>query len=154
MTIAGTDEQARETALARVVASVCGVGLFAAFFAVDQRGLLLWSGRFNTDSHQVTFGALALVAALLPWVAPHWRSRVLLASSLLFGARLLHELIVVPALLAWLATRVARTGWQNWRKLALLLGFWVAVPVTSWILPSTNSLRYGCLLYTSPSPRD
>jgi hypothetical protein len=143
VTTAATAEQARETVLARLVASACAFGLFAAFYAVDQRGLLLWSGRFNTDSHEVTFGALALVAALLPWVTPRWRSCVLLASSLLFGARMLHELIVVPALLAWLATRVARTDWQNWRKLTLLLGFWVAVPVVSWILPSTNRLRYG-----------
>ncbi len=143
MTTAGTDPQARETVLARVLASACGVALFAAFFAVDQRGLLFWSGRFNSDSRLLTFGALGFVTALLPWVTPRWRSCALLGASLVLGARLLHELIFVPALLAWLATRVTRTAWQNSLKLTLLLGFWVAIPVASWVLPPVKGLRYG-----------
>ena len=146
MTTAGTDEQARETVFARLLASACALALIAAYYAAERQELFLWTGRFVSDSPLVTFGLIALVMAAVPWVPLRWRSCALLAGSLLVGGRLLHSLIVVPMLLAWLATRVTRTAWQNWVKLVVLLGAWLAVPVLMWAAPPVHGLRYSGLM--------
>lgn len=131
-----------EKALARVVTSLCALALFAALHEVERRGLLFWTGRFHPESKLLTFGSMALVAALVPWFPARLRAKALLAGSLLVGALLLRWLIVVPLLLAWLAPRITRMPWHNWQKLAVLLGVWVAVPVLAWFAPRGYGLRY------------
>lgn len=131
-----------ETTFGRAVTSACALGLFAAFYALDQRGLFLWNGRWSHDPRPLTFGTIAAVCALLPWVPAAARKRATLFGSILIGAILLRWLVAVPLLLAWLAPRVARKDWPNWLKLAVLLGGWAATVVLFWYLPRLLPLRY------------
>lgn len=135
-----------ETTFGRAVTSACALGLFAALYALDQRDLFSWNGRWSADPRALTFGTIAAVCALLPWVPAASRRRATLFGSILIGTILLRWLIVVPLLLAWLATRVARQPWPNWLKLALLLGGWVGVVLLGWHAPHGLHLRYAAFV--------
>jgi hypothetical protein len=126
----------------RVISSGSALILFGAFYEVSRRGLLIWGGQFETDWQLVNFGLAAALCVGLPWVPPQYKRRVLLGASLLVGLSILRWLVVLPVLMAWLASRVSRAAWSNFSKLALLLGIWVLVPVLTWFGPLNIRYRY------------
>jgi hypothetical protein len=141
-----TAESERETVATRVLTSVCAIGVCAAFFAAQQLGALTWNGQFTaTGPTLVVLGGIAIVTAVAPWLTMERRTGWVLYGSLAVGAIVTRALIVVPLGFAWLTSRVSRTSWSIWRKLAVLLGTWTLVIAGRRLAPHGMLFPYGSL---------
>jgi hypothetical protein len=143
---ADTAESAHETFAARLLSSACAIGACGALFAAQQLNALPWNGQFTaTMPTLIVLGGIAVVTAVAPWLAVERRSTWVLWGSLAVGAIVTRALIVVPLGFAWLTSRVSRTSWPVWQKLAVLLGTWTLVIAARGVAPHCILFPYRML---------